>query len=119
MAVIALNARSHGGPAHPNELDRRRIERAIQDRLRYRYVRPKVFAIEEGYRIESPCCSRNVDPNGGVIDVALILFDKGEAPWQLLRKDHGEGRWELHSRYRVLPELLGFLNADPERLFWQ
>ena len=59
-------------PRHPNELDLRRIARAIQGRERYRYVKPHVIAAEAGYLVRSPCCSRNVDPAGGEIDIALL-----------------------------------------------
>jgi len=105
--------------AHPNEFDRRRIERALKARKRYRYVVPRAATVAGGYRIESACCSRNVDPEGGVIDVALLLYDAGRASWELLRKDHGNGTWQLHSRYDRLIELLDRLNSDPERTFWQ
>ena len=47
--------------AHPNDLDRKRIERALKVRKRYRYVTPNVTTTVGGYRIESPCCSRNID----------------------------------------------------------
>jgi hypothetical protein len=105
--------------AHPNELDHRRIERALDGRKRYRYVSPRVLDVEGGYRIESPCCSRNIDPEGGVIDVALLLFDEASGAWQLFGKDHGRGVWRLHSTHPRLAELLTGLNADPERRFWQ
>ena len=52
---------------HPNDLDRKRIERALAKRARYRYVLPRVLPEARGYRIESPCCSRNIDAEGGVI----------------------------------------------------
>ena len=63
--------------AHPNDFDRKRIERALKARKRYRYVTPRVAAVTDGYRIESPCCSRNIDPDGGVVDVALLLYRRG------------------------------------------
>jgi hypothetical protein len=104
---------------HPNDLDRKRIERAIAQRLRYRYVSPRVSAVTGGYRIESPCCSRNIDANGGIIDVALIEFRDDTETWHLHRKNHVLGKWEFHSAYDRLSELLDRLNADPERKFWQ
>lgn len=106
-------------PAQPNDLDRRRIERALQSRKRYRYVSPSVTTVAGGYRIESPCCSRNIDPEGGVIDVALLLYDAADAAWRLFRKDHQQNTWEPHRVYRRLVDLLDDLNADPERRFWQ
>ncbi len=105
--------------AHPNELDRKRIERALKTRKRYRYVKPKVATAVGGYRIESPCCSRNIDPEGGVVDVALLLHDADGARWQLLRKDHAQGLWLLDSTHERLPTALERLTADPERSFWQ
>ena len=63
---------------HPNDVDRKRIERALAARVRYRYVSPEVQADEAGYRIQSPCCSRNVDKAGGTIDIwPLYLFHPG------------------------------------------
>lgn len=104
---------------HPNEFDRRRIERALKSRKRYRYVSPSVAAVAGGYRIQSPCCSRNIDPDGGIVDVALILYDVSHVVWQLFRKDHDKGIWEADSTFDRLIELLDLLNADPERKFWQ
>lgn len=104
---------------HPNDLDRKRIERALRARKRYRYVMPNVLAVAGGYRIESPCCSRNIDADGGIIDVALLQFDAEQGAWQLYRKDHQSGTWELHSTSLRLPEALDRLNTDPERKFWQ
>jgi hypothetical protein len=105
--------------AHPNDLDRKRIERALKARKRYRYVTPSVATTIGGYRIESPCCSRNIDRDGGVVDVALLLHDADAARWQLFRKDHGKGVWQLDSTHQRLPAALERLNVDPERTFWQ
>jgi hypothetical protein len=105
--------------AHPNEFDRKRIERSLRTRKRYRYVKPAVATTIGGYRIESPCCSRNIDPGGGVVDVALLLHDAEAARWQLFHKDHSRGLWQLDSTHARLLEALERLNADPERSFWQ
>ncbi len=106
--------------SQPNELDRRRIVRALVTRKRYRYVSPSVRAVKDGYLIESPCCSRRVDPDGGVIDVARLEYVPGVLhPWSLYRKDHQRGEWELHAKYERLQELLALLNTDPQRVFWQ
>ena len=102
---------------HPNELDLKRIARAITARARYRYVTPEVSAVEDGYRIRSACCSRNIDADGGIIDVALIRWDG--AAWLLLRRDHAAQAWRQDSRFARLAELFTRLNTDPERLFWQ
>jgi hypothetical protein len=104
---------------HPNEFDRKRIERALEARQRYRYVAPCVVAIEDGYRIESPCCSRNVDAEGGIIDVALIEYHAPLKTWHLYRKDHVQAEWILESSYGRLHEALDKLKEDPDRLFWQ
>lgn len=108
-----------GVPAHPNDLDKKRIERAIKARKRYRYVTPRVLATEGGYRIESACCSRNIDPEGGIVDIALMLFDFDQGGWQLFRKNHGTSQWELDSTHGRLKEVLDLLNADDDRKFWQ
>ncbi|GAB4358772.1 MAG: hypothetical protein Kow0026_19910 [Oricola sp.] len=105
--------------AQPNEFDHRRIARALELRRRYRYVTPRVLRVEHGYRIEAPCCSRTVDPDGGTVDVALVLFDQARGEWRLFRRDHESRSWELHSVYSGLHHLLDYLNADPERKFWQ
>lgn len=119
MTAAVPQAVEFARPAHPNDFDRKRIERALKARKRYRYVTPTVAAVASGYRVESPCCSRNVDPKGGVIDVALLLYDANLVNWQLFRKDHSSGKWEFHSTYQRLIELLDKLNTDPEREFWQ
>ena len=106
-------------PAHPNEFDRRRIERALDCRVRYKYVEPAVFPVPGGYRIESPNCSRNVDPEGGLIDVALLVCESGQGPWKLYSKDHDCGEWTYHSVFSRLHELLAALTSDPHREFWQ
>jgi hypothetical protein len=105
--------------AHPNDLDRKRIERSLKARKRYRYVTPQVVTAIGGYRIESPCCSRNVDRDGGVVDVALLLHDPDSARWELFRKNHATGTWQLDTTHDRLPAALERLNADPERCFWQ
>lgn len=49
----AIIRRHHSGlPAHPNELDRWRIVRALTKREHYRYVSPKVTAVAGGYLVE-------------------------------------------------------------------
>jgi hypothetical protein len=119
MTAAVLRRVDAGLPAHPNELDCRRIERALRSRQRYRYVTPNVAGVAGGYLIESPCCSRNIEAEGGVIDVALLRYDNAGAAWQLSRKDHGRGVWVLHSTHQRLASVTDVLNADPERVFWQ
>lgn len=106
-------------PSQPNEFDFKRIERALTKRRRYRYVTPILLKTANGYRIQSPCCSRNIDPDGGVVDVALLLFDERSRNWRLLRKDHSVGVWEFGRDFERLSELLDYLNEDVERRFWQ
>ncbi|CCE00770.1 DUF3024 domain-containing protein [Bradyrhizobium sp. STM 3809] len=106
-------------PAHPNELDRKRIERALKSRRRYRYVEPTVSPVDDGYQVRSPCCSRNIDKDGGVIDVALLRHDPAKTMWKLFWRDHAKGIWELHSVHQRLTAAVDELNADPERIFWQ
>jgi hypothetical protein len=108
-----------GQPSQPNEFDFRRIERALEKRKRYRYVSPILLRTANGYRIQSPCCSRNIDADGGVVDIALLLFDDRSRNWRLLRKEHSCGVWEFERAFDRLAELLDFLNEDPDRRFWQ
>lgn len=110
---------SAGAAPHPNDVDRKRIERGLEKRARYRYVSPAVHAAQDGYLVTSPCCSRNVDPQGGVIDIARLAFDPQWGSWRLLRKDHAADAWVLFREYPSLMALLDYLNQDPERLFWQ
>ncbi len=102
----------------PNAFDRKRVERAIRERSRYRYVTPVVRNVEGGFQIESPCCSRRVDAEGGVVDIALLLCPQpGE--WKLYSKDHSAAQWLLHGTYQWLVELLEELKNDPQQKFWQ
>ena len=106
-------------PAHPNDFDIKRIERALESRRRYKYVTPSVTGTADGYKVQSPCCSRNIDPDGGIIDVALLLYEDRTKSWRLLRKDHVLGTWEFDSVHDRLTQLLEYLNEDAERRFWQ
>ncbi|XIA67421.1 hypothetical protein ACFIOY_18230 [Bradyrhizobium sp. TZ2] len=108
-----------GSIAHPNELDCKRIERALAARKRYRYVSANVKQVRGGYLIESCCCSRNIDKDGGVIHVALIHYDTVSRTWKLFRKNHARGIWEFYSIYPRLNSAIDDLNTDSERLFWQ
>ena len=104
---------------HPNEFDLKRIRRMLEKRVRYRYVSPVVQPIAEGYLVMSPCCSRNIDASGGVIDIARIKYDHPKNEWRLYHKDHALAVWALHSTSATLHELLACLNEDPSRVFWQ
>lgn len=108
----------HKANPHPNELDLRRIRRALADRRRYRYVEPRVTGTAGGYRIESPCCSRNVDPAGGVIDIARLEYGPRHRQWLLHYRDHRQQRWAMHGAFASLAAALAVLNEDPDRRFW-
>jgi Protein of unknown function (DUF3024). len=104
---------------HPNDVDRKRIEKALSARARYRYVSPEVCAEAGGYRIQSPCCSRNIDKDGGVIDIARLEYASESRRWRLYRKDHAQHEWRLYGEFSALDALLQLLNRDPDRIFWQ
>jgi|SRR5471032_446535 len=95
----------------------RQIERALCERTRYRYVLPRVLREGQGFRIESPCCSRNVDVNGGLIDIAWLSRDD-TGLWHLSARDHLRCRWTQQHESRDLAELLDALCIDRERIFW-
>ncbi|HZU64788.1 MAG TPA: DUF3024 domain-containing protein [Novosphingobium sp.] len=119
MAPQASAPQASPALGHPNEIDLLRITRAIGQRLRYRYVTPAVSPVCGGYLVRSACCSRNVDADGGEIDVARILWCADPVGWLLYAKDHATGRWVEDSLFHRLPELLARLNSDPDRRFWQ
>ncbi|MEI2384410.1 hypothetical protein [Breoghania sp. JC706] len=118
QAAVAETPRPRA-PSHPNEFDLVRIRRGLEARVRYRYVTPRVSGVDGGYLIQSPCCSRNIDAQGGIIDVALMLFDGVSGVWQLFARDHERGTWELAGVHPRLVEMIGEINSDPERVFWQ
>lgn len=93
------------------------IERALKDRVRYRYVQPTVLTEGEGFRIEAPCCSRNVDREGGVIPIAL-LTPYPDGSWSLHARDHAAGTWVTQAQGLSLVEALDTLCVDAERRFW-
>ncbi len=98
------------------DFDRRRIERALRERVRYRYVRPQVLRELDGWRIVSPCCSRNVDSRGGVIDIAWL---RAQPPvWHLYSRDHARRVWVEQEHSEHLVELLDAICLDPKRVFW-
>lgn len=100
-----------------------RMQRALRERVRYRYVRPQILREGENFRIQSPCCSRNVDPNGGLIDIALLVPDATDSPdgrnhWSLCSRDHTNQVWVVQLRNRPLEVLLDALCMDDARQFW-
>ncbi len=98
------------------DFERARLARSLRSRSRYRYVRAGVSAVAGGYEVSAPCCSRNVDPDGGVIGIARLLRTAGG--WQLERRDHAAGSWVLYAVDDSLDEVVAMLNSDPERVFW-
>lgn len=131
-------------PTHPNadsgaqvrDLIAHRVLRALAERVRYRYVQPRVWRDGDGFRVESPCCSRNVEPDGGVIDIALLLPPGVIAPsaeaadpvppdslpnatqWRLYARDHAQGTWRFHEQATQMDALLDMLCLDAQRVFW-
>jgi len=98
------------------DFDKRRIERALRQRVRYRYVRPQVVREIDGWRIVSPCCSRNIDAQGGVIDIAWLRNDPPN--WRLYARDHARGIWVEFEQSEKLIELLDAICLDAQRKFW-
>jgi len=94
-----------------------RLQRALRERQRYRYVTPRVSTEGEGFCVQSPCCSRNVDPQGGLIDIAL-LQPMADGHWCLSSRDHAAGRWVERLQDQPLEVLLEALCVDTERVFW-
>ena len=117
-ASSSVASRALSSATHPGELERRRIVRALKGRARYRYVMPELQTEPGGFRIVSPCCSRNVDAEGGTIDIARIEYDKRIAAWRLYSKNHATREWVPQAEGQ-LHALLDLLTADPDRVFWQ
>jgi len=113
----AESAPYRAGGALVADFTQRQIERALRNRARYRYVRPRVVRVPEGYRIESPCCSRNVDPQGGLIDIAWLAQD-ADGLWYLHARNHAKQRWVAQCASHDLPALLDILCVDAARVFW-
>ena len=103
--------------AQVHDLLQHRLQQALRQRVRYRYVKPVVLLEDGCYRIQSPCCSRRIDPGGGLIDIALLVPhpDKG---WSLCARDHANQTWVALSQNEPLSAALNLLCSDPERRFW-
>ena len=100
-------------------LDARRIENALRERSRYKYVRPQVLREGLGWKVVSPNCSRNIDPDGGEIDIAWLVPDGPGGGWRLFSRDHANGCWSMRHQEATLAAVLAHLCADPRREFWQ
>jgi hypothetical protein len=119
VAAAAMPAALIGAGRQPNEIDLRRIARLLAARVRYRYVAPEVRPCAGGYHIVAPCCSRRVDADGGLIDIARIEYDEAGRRWNLYYKDHASDSWSLFIHASRLDRLMDSLNEDPLRVFWQ
>jgi hypothetical protein len=90
----------------------------LRRRERYKYVRPRVEREGSGWKIVSPNCSRNVDPDGGEIDIAWLVPDN-EGRWLLHARDHERGCWVLKATGVTLEQALEQVRADPLREYWK
>lgn len=121
-ALKARTRRRSSGTAEPpteqrvQSLDARRIERALEQRSRYKYVHPRVEREGLGWKVVSPNCSRNIDPQGGEIDIAWLV-PNNEGGWLLYSREHAQDCWRLRCQ-DSLTTLLVHLCADPDREFW-
>jgi hypothetical protein len=98
-------------------LDRVRIERALGQRQRYRYVQPRVVAEGSGWKVLSPNCSRNIDPDGGEIPIAWFE-PQADGRWALHRCDHRANAWCEAARGITLDDALERLCTDALGRFW-
>ena len=118
MSMIARKAPVATVAASPvASLTLHRIRRALSERVRYRYVRPRVLQEGDAFRIQSPNCSRKVDPAGGVIDIALLLPHAANR-WCLCSRDHAGRAWVAQLQNAPLARALDLLCTDPQRQYW-
>ena len=93
------------------------LTKALALRQRYKYVQPSIVREGKGWVVRSPNCSRNIDREGGEIDIAwLVPLDGGQ--WQLHARDHALQTWVLRlqgSQQDVIDRLV----LDEHREFWQ
>lgn len=119
--MSAATARSGRPPRRTRgavvDLAAARIERAIARRARYRYVQPRVLPEGAGWKVVSPNCSRNIDPQGGEIDIAWFL-PANEGLWLLHARDHASGCWRVEAAGLSLEAALARVCTDPARRFW-
>lgn len=116
-----LKPRVRRSPSQPGavpSLDARRIELALQSRSRYKYVQPRVEREGLGWKVLSPNCSRNIDPQGGEVAIAWLV-PHNEGGWLLYARDHAQDCWQLRHEGPTLAAVLALLCSDPQREFWQ
>jgi hypothetical protein len=104
------------------DLDWQRIVRALPGRERYKYVQPRVEREGTGWKIVSPNCSRNIDPEGGEIDIAWFEPDTQAATqgrWRLHARDHAAARWVLSRSDVTLPQAIALVCTDTQRTYWR
>lgn len=113
--------RKPAGPQAPQgnvfDFERARILQSLERRERYKYVQPRVECEGTGWKIVSPNCSRNIDRDGGDIDIAWLVRKGGQ--WQIHARDHVRGAWVLKAAGLTLTAALDLLCADTAREFWQ
>jgi hypothetical protein len=114
----ASRRRSTRAAAPVLSLVQARIERALRQRTRYRYVTPRVVAEGAGWLVLCANCSRNIDPEGGEIPIAWLLPDDSGA-WTLHAHDHARAVWSARASGLTLQAALSCLRLDPAREYWQ
>jgi len=98
------------------DADLQRIVQALAGRSRYRYVQPLVQREGAGWKIVSPNCSRQIDPEGGLIDIAWLCPSGGR--WQVHARRHQPAQWERVAQGLSLDEALAQVCLDPVGRFW-
>jgi hypothetical protein len=121
MAAPASRKASRSAPRTVVALAQARITRALDQRVRYKYVQPRVEVQYEGsqagWKIVSPNCSRNIDTNGGEIDIAWFV-QTPDGRWALHARDHARSNWRLMAVGLSLDAALAQVCADPLRVYW-
>lgn len=97
--------------------ERARIERALPQRHRYRYVQPRVEAEGAGWKVVSPNCSRSIDPEGGEIDIVWFEPQPGGL-WRLHARDHATACWRPTAEGLSLDQAIERVLADPVGAYW-
>jgi hypothetical protein len=71
----------------------------------------------EGWKIVSPNCSRNIDSAGGEIEIAWLVCD-AEGRWRLHARDHAVQAWRLMDQGLSLQAALSLVCRDPLGVYW-